>query len=258
LQNPSNPVNDVNAAMDVGKLYSAYGAATNAVANSTALAGYAPAEAAAGVGQTGGAAATGSALAGAAPALGAAAGAGVVLLALNGLLPNGLAGGGGTPLTFSGSGITQNPLGKLPSGNSVAAVGNVAYGEGNNETQGSSQLYQVEPGGSSATNATDPAYKWLGATAQAEAQTAYSMYDASQAQTQYAPQGGGFGMSTQYSTTSPEGQKLAASESASATADYTKLYDTTGGQASWSESEAAFQAAVEKLQSGANESLSLV
>src|SRR4029077_5598105 len=120
--------------------------------------------------------------------------------------------------------------GKLPSGNSVASVGNVGIGEGNNEAQGSGQLYMLGPDGT---------YHWLGQSATNEAITA-SNY----AQPEPAGHSG-----------NPVLDAIASVESTqysnAATSIFNSLYNSTGGQGEWGESEAQWQQALTELFSAA-------
>jgi len=56
-------------------------------------------------------------------------------------------------------GMQVNPLGKLPSGNSVLFDNSLGVGAGTQSSKGSGELYQLQPKGSAANNS---AYKWIG------------------------------------------------------------------------------------------------
>lgn len=176
------------------------------------------------------------ALAGGALAAGALGGAAILGLGIDTFVQGDSR---GAPLTINGSGVTQNPDGKLPSGNSIATSGDIGIGEGNNEAQGSGQLYKIDPNGSVADNTV---YDWLGQTASNEAIQAGTDYDKS-----LQPAAAG----SDILGVSQPGNNPAADLTQAQTA-YSNLYSTTGGASEWGMSEEQFTSALEGLQGDAS------
>lgn len=146
----------------------------------------------------------------------------------------------GPALTFnSAPGVTQNPEGKLPSGNAIAAMDGIGYGEGNNEAQGSGQLYRVNPNGSAANNT---AYDWLGQAATNQADQAYTDYQQSLQPASSGATAFIGGAAANNPTT----------DLANANAAYSDLFNSTGGAKAWGMSETDFQKNMISLAGDAN------
>jgi hypothetical protein len=133
----------------------------------------------------------------------------------------------------------------LQSGNSVAFDGNVGIGEGNNEAQGSGQLYFLNPNGSTADNTK---YEWLG---QADTNAALADYQHYQSASNPAGNlaqalGPGFSISPGLA----EIMQMGANPEAASGFD--ALYNSTGGQAKWGESQSDWVNSLVKLMSDAN------
>lgn len=224
IKNP-NAGNVASGALDAYRLY---GLASNALAPSSA----APAVA--------GAAGTGSGILGSIASAGAvavpAAAAGIAGEVINGIVQGNQR---GPALTFDPmTGLTQNPNGKLPSGNSVAFTGNLGIGEGNNQALGSGQLYRLNPSGSASNNSV---YDWLGQPATNEADQAFKEYQQS-----LQPAGTSTGnLPSAFGGLPSNNPQSALSQANTA---YSDLFNKTGGASAWGMTQGQFQSALQALQ----------
>lgn len=267
IKNPSVG-NVASGALDAYKLYgigsnllapSAADAAagalgTSAGAGTAAGAGTTAADAFSGIGgATDAGAAAGGAGSGAIGGAIASLGAVAVPLAAAGVLGeviSGIVQGNqrGPAMTINAApGITQNPDGKLPSGNSIAFDSNIGLGEGNNEAQGSGQLYRLNPSGSASNNTV---YDWLGQSDTNQAIQAYT--DLQNAKTNATPYGQSASSTGNIFTTPKGNAQSDAQWTSMGNTAYSDLFNNSGGAKAWGMSEPQFVTTLQFLQGNAN------
>jgi hypothetical protein len=261
LQNPSNPLNDVQGALDAYKLYGAGssllggGAGAGLAAANTALAAGDLSGAAAGIGANAaatGAADTGASLAGGA-SLGAAAGPVAALAAI--VLQNQISAADprNTPDSFNpnaaASGLRVDPYGKLTGGNDILSGGNIGVGAGTDETRGSGQIYQVNP--------KTGQYTWIGQGDSNQLEQDYENYSLSAGAPALTNTGitGNIGTVTRnadgtYSapnSTIKSGLGAQTLAMQNALANMNSIFSNTGGQGYWGTDQSDWDAETLKL-----------
>lgn len=145
----------------------------------------------------------------------------------------------GPPLTINGPGITQNPYGKLGSGNSIATIGDIGIGEGNNEAQGSGQLYKIDPTGSTTNNTV---YNWLGQKDTNDLIDAYNAYEGAGGVPQVSN-------SINFNGAVPGigGVYLPGGHANPGIQNISNVFAESGGQAYWGVDQNAFDTSIEQI-----------